>query len=272
MPARRLQLEPHAPVVSVWGPVARIAGTTLLLALLGAQQAHAGLFDDDEARRQINTLTAKVNERVDTLSRAQIDLVNQIQALREENAKLHGQVETLQYDLESAKKRQQDFYVDLDTRVRRLETPPAANNGAPTDGSVPAADAPGNDKAPDPAAEARDYEAALNLFKAKKLKDSAAAFDAFAKANPNSTLTPNAYYWQGNALAAQSDCKRAIDVYRVLVAKWPQHARTPDALLGVAVCQQEIGDAKSARTTMEAIVIKYPDSAAAGTARQRLKK
>ena len=92
MPARRLRFRPAVSAIA------------LLLAVFGTQQAHAGLFDDEEARRQINDLTIKVNERVDTLSKAQIELVNQIQALREENAKLRGQVETLQYELESAKK------------------------------------------------------------------------------------------------------------------------------------------------------------------------
>jgi cell division protein FtsB len=43
-----------------------------------------------------------------------MELANQIQALRDENARLRGQVETLNYELDAAKKRQQDFYVDLD--------------------------------------------------------------------------------------------------------------------------------------------------------------
>ena len=101
MPAHRPRFRPALSVAA------------LLIALFGAQQAHAALFDDEEARRQISDLSIKMNERVDTLSRAQIELVNQIQSLREENARLRGQVETLQYELESAKKRQQDFYVDL---------------------------------------------------------------------------------------------------------------------------------------------------------------
>jgi tol-pal system protein YbgF len=236
-----------------------------LLLAVSATQVRAGLFDDDEARKQIEELTGKVNERVDTLSKAQIELVNQIQSLRDENARLRGQVETLQHELESARKRQQDFYVDLDARVRKLETvppPSPAGEGA----------APGTAGAADPAAETREFEAALKLFKANKIKESAAAFEAFAKAYPVSSLTPNAHYWQGNALTAQRDCKRAIDVYRMVVNGWPRNPRAADALVGVASCQQELGDAKSANTTLEAVLIKYPDSTAAATARQRLKK
>jgi len=248
-----------------------ISVAALLVALFGVQQANAALFDDDEARQRINDLSIKTNERVDTLSRAQIELVNQIQSLREENAKLRGQVETLQYELESSKKRQQDFYVDLDGRLRKLETAAAQPAEPPPPGDA-SADIPGRPSAADPAAETREYEAALNLFKANKLKDAGNAFEAFAKAHPESTLTPNAYYWQANALSAQRDCKRAIDVYRIVTTKFPQNTKAPDALVGVASCQTELGDAKSARTTLEAIVIKYPDSPAAATARQRLKK
>ena len=252
-----------------------ITTLALLLAMFGARQAHAGLFDDEEARRQVNDLSIRLNERVDTLSKAQIELVNQIQALREENAKLRGQTETLQYELESAKKRQQDFYVDLDGRLRKIEsgtTPQGTDAGQPDEGNA-SGDTAGNKPAGgDPAAEAREYEAALNLFKANKLKESASAFDAFGKAHPNSTLAPNAYYWLGNALAAQRDCKRAIDAYRVVVGKWPQNPKAPDALIGVASCQQELGDAKGAKTTLDAVLIKYPDSPAASTAKQRLKK
>ncbi len=262
MPARRLRCS------------SAISTVALLLAVLGAQQAHAGLFDDEEARRQVNDLSIKVNERVDTLSKAQIELLNQIQSLREDNAKLRGQLETLQYELESTKKRQQDFYVDLDGRLRKLETAgvAAADTAKPGEGEAPPADAASKKPAADPAAEAREYEAALTLFKANKLKDAANAFEAFAKTYPDSALTPNAYYWQGNALAAQRDCKRAIDAYRVVVNKWPQNPKAPDSLIGVASCQQELGDAKSAKTTLEAVLIKYPDSPAASTAKQRLKK
>lgn len=240
----------------------------LLLAALASQQAHAGLFDDDEARRQISDLTSKTNERLDTASKGQLELANQIQSLREENARLRGQVETLVYELESAKKRQQDFYVDLDERLRKMEIKPAA---APQSAPAEETTAPAKPAA-DPAAESRDYEAALNLFKAGKLKEAAAGFEAFGKAHPESSLTPNAHYWLGNAQYALRDCRKAIDTHRGVFTKWPEHAKAPDAMLNVATCQQELGDLKNAQTTLQAVVIKYPDAPAAATARQRLKK
>ena len=254
----------------------QLLSIALLLASLGVQQAHAGLFDDEEARRQVSDLQIKANERLDTVARGQMELANQIQALRDENARLRGQVETLNYELEAAKKRQQDFYIDLDGRLRKIEAPaaplapvaegkPAANDGRT------ASDAPTR-VASDPAAETREYEAALNLFRANRLKEAAAAFEAFARAHPDSTLTPNAYYWLGNAHYAQRDCRRALEAQRVVGTRWPAHAKAPDALLNVATCQQELGDSKSARATLEALLAKYPDTPAATAAKQRLKK
>jgi tol-pal system protein YbgF len=258
------------PALGVCWKVTRLA---LLFALLGVHQAQAALFDDEEARRQIKDLSIRNNERLDTLSKAQFDLVNQIQALREENAKLRGQVETLTYELESAKKRQQDFYVDLDGRLRKMETqtPPAAAEAKPADEAKPPSDLPA--KAPvDPAAEARAYETALNFFKANKIKEAATAFELFVKTYPDSTLAPNAQYWLGNAHYALHDCKRAIDAHKVVISKWPQHPKAPDSMINVATCQQDLGDARAARTTLETVLIKYPDSSAAATAKQRLKK
>lgn len=253
MPARRL----------------RCVFLSLLLATVGAQQVQAGMFDDDEARRQINDLTIKSNERLDTTAKAQFDLANQIQALREESARLRGQVETLTYELESTKKRQQDFYIDLDGRLRKLEPQAAqAADGQPAEtGSAPPAKA-----ATDPNAEAADYEAALNHFKTGKLKEAAVAFEAFPKKYPDSALAPSAQYWLGNAHYALRDCKKAIEAQKQLVAKWPGHAKAPDALINIATCQQELGDAKGAKNTLEAVLVKYPDSPSVATARQRLKK
>jgi tol-pal system protein YbgF len=242
----------------------------VLLATQSGQQANAGVFDDEEARRQISNLTTKMNERFDTLSKGQFELANQNQALREDNSRLRGQVETLSYELESAKKRQQDFYIDLDGRLRKIESPvPAQAETKPSDDGKTIAP---RTVASDPAAESRDYEAALNYFKANKLKESATAFETFTKAYPDSTLTPGAQYWLGNAHYALHDCKKSIDAQKVLLNKWPAHAKAPDALINISTCQQELGDMKASKATLETVLAKYPDSPAAAIAKQRLKK
>ena len=104
------------------------------------------------------------------------------------------------------------------------------------------------------------------------MKEAAGAFDAFVKAYPESSLAPNAQYWLGNAYYTLHDCKKSIDAHRVVVNRWPQNPKAPDSLINIATCQQEQGDVKGVKATLETVLIKYPDSPAAATAKKRLKK
>jgi tol-pal system protein YbgF len=235
-----------------------------LLVLTAALPARSALFDDEEARKRVEQLRIELNARMDKLeaaSRGQIELANQIEALKAEVAKLRGQVEVLTYELESTQKRQKDFYVDLDNRLRKLE-PQAGAEAKPAEAKP----------AVDPAAETRDYEAALNLFKAGKHKDAQNAFLSFIKTYPASPFLPSAHYWAGSAHYQLGEYKKAMELFAKLPATWPDDAKAPDALLGQANCQQESGDAKGARKTLETLVAKYPSSAAATVAKQRLAK
>ncbi|MGC1818959.1 MAG: YbgF trimerization domain-containing protein, partial [Casimicrobiaceae bacterium] len=112
----------------------------VVVALLAtfAHAAHAALFDDDEARRRIdatNQRLADLQQQIETRltaveqqlkGRGLADLANQIELLQSDLAKLRGQVEVVTYELDQAQKRQRDLYVDLDTRLRKLETAAAA--------------------------------------------------------------------------------------------------------------------------------------------------
>ena len=93
-------------------------------------QAHAGLFDDDEARKALLDLRAKVEAlRVETNARLEtksdksstLDMINQNDNTMQEIAKLRGQIEVLANEVSMAQKRQRDLYTDLDTRMRKLE-------------------------------------------------------------------------------------------------------------------------------------------------------
>ena len=244
----------------------RTVRIALLIAALGAVQAHAGVFDDEEARRQVTDLRIKTEARFDQQAKAQLDLAGQIQRQVEEIARLRGQIETLNYELDTAKKRQQDFYLDLDTRLRKFET--AASSSA----AVNPENSPNSKPAIDPAREDQDYEAALNQFKAGKYKEAATSFGGFVQKYPDSSLAPNAQYWLGNAWYAQRDCKRAIEAQSVVTTKYAESQKAPDAWLAIATCQQELGNSKGAKHSLETVLAKYPSAAAAETARQRLKK
>lgn len=237
---------------------------TLLLLAAFAAPAMAGVFDDEEARRQVTDLKVRTEARFDQQARANLELAGENQRLREEMAQLRGQIETLQYRLDVSDKRVQDFYLDLDSRLRKLETPPegvaAAVNGAATQ------------KTGDTAAITREYDTALDMFKVARYKESAVAFTAFLEKYPDSALAPNAQYWLGNAWYAQRNCTKAIEIQSQLTTRFPASDKAPDAWLAIATCQQELGNSKGANRSLETLIEKYPSAPAADKARERVKK
>ena len=68
------------------------------------------------------------------------------------------------------------------------------------------------------------------------------------------------------------DFRSAIATQRQLLSTYPDSQKVPDALLNIASCQADIGEAAPAKRTLEEIISRYPTSEAAGKARQRLAK
>jgi tol-pal system protein YbgF len=271
----------------------------LAFALAASCSARAGLFDDDEARRRIDQLRQELAQQgKDNEARIQklegqlshigvVELVQQIEQLNEQIARLRGQIEVLANENQQLQKRQRDFYLDLDSRLKRLETPSGASApgaaASPPGASPPAAASgfPGGavDSTPttakpasrdDQAREMKAYDAASNLFRRNDFTSAVDAFRAFLADYPDSALAPNASYWIGISYANLKDYPHALAVQQELLAKHPQSAKAPDALLAIAAIQVEQGKAADARNTLEDLIARYPTSDAAGKARTRL--
>ncbi len=272
-----------------------LAGALLALAL----PASAGLFDDDEARRRVEILRSELaqqgkdNEvriaRLEELIRniGVVELVRGLEQMNGEIARLRGQLEVLGNENQQLQKRQRDFYLDLDSRMKRLEaagaTPPAtaAPPPVPPAAMAPAAAAPDPSAAAGPtpprvasrddqAREVRTYDTASNLFRRNDFAAAIDAFKAFVREYPSSQLTPNAIYWIGISYANLRDYRAALGAQEEILARYPQSPKAPDALLAIAALQIEQGDSGSARNTLEDIIARFPSSEAAGKARTRL--
>jgi tol-pal system protein YbgF len=266
------------------------------IALLASDPARAGMFDDDEARRQIavekkrvdemsarmnaqnqllDTVSARIAKIEDAVGKNQglLDLFREIEGLKQELAKMRGQIEVLNNGIETTQKRQKDLYVDLDTRLRRLETPPVAapNVGDPATAGAGAAPGAGSTATPGAnTAEARAYDAAQNLRRIGNYQGAVVAFQNFIKQYPKSPLASSAQYWIGDSYYNMRDFRLAIASQRVVLKSYPDSAKVPDALLNIASSQAELGETAAARKTMEEIVAKHPSSDAADKARRRI--
>ena len=244
----------------------------LLLALCVAAPAQAGLFSDDEARKQIQQLEARMLKlegsalklEGDTVrqNNSLMDLQGQIEALNREIRNLRGQNEELARGLQDAEKREKDFYVDLDTRLRHFE---AKEEAAAAAADLSAADTPADPF--DPALENRAFEVAYGLFRDGKFADAAASFQEFINKYPESVHIPNANYWMGGAQFALNDYKGALDTYQGLIKAFPGTPKAADVLFSIAECQRELEQGAAAQKTLKQLVAKYPDSEAAAKAR-----
>jgi tol-pal system protein YbgF len=265
----------------------RVLAALTLCAL--AQGAHAGVFDDDEARKRIeqtnqrlDKLQKELETRLNTLEQqGLVGLLNQVEMLKSEVAKLRGQVEVLGNELEQAQKRQKDLYLDLDSRLRKFEVgvtsgtaadaPPPAAGAVAAGGPPPVAGdagvAPGLSNTP---AEQRAYDSALDQFKRGDYNGAIAGFTAFVKQYPRGTLSASAQYWIGNSQFARKDYRAAIAAQRQLLLAYSDSPKVPDAMLNIASAQSELGDSAGARRTLEDLIGKYPQSEAAVKAKQRL--
>ncbi|MBE7939302.1 tol-pal system protein YbgF [Ramlibacter aquaticus] len=248
-------------------PWRAVAAASALAAGLLAGPAHAALFEDDEARRAILELRQRADAQRQTsdrqsqdteqLRRSLLDLQSQIEALRGDVARLTGQNEQLQRDIADLQRRQKDIVQGVDDRLRKVEPAKVTVDG--------------REFTADPR-ESADYEAALAIFRKGDFPSAQAAFTQFLQRYPQSGFRPTALFWLGNAQYANRDYKGAIGNFRTLLSSAADNPRAPEALLSIANCQIELKDNTGARRTLDELMRTYPQSEAAGAARERLAK
>jgi tol-pal system protein YbgF len=242
----------------------RLAAACLALAAWLPLQANAGLLEDDEARKAIIELRAKIDalsrdigNRIDAKSdkSATLDILNQHEQTMQEIARLRGQIEVLANQVATAQKQQKDLYADIDVRLKKLEPQQQTIDGRQTE-VMPT--------------EKKTYDTAMDLFKTGDYKGAADALQDFVKRFPSSAYAANAQYWLGNAYYAQRDYKNAIAAQEVVTTTYKDSAKAPDALLNIASSYTELKDKKNAKKALQQLVKNFPESSAAQAAKDRL--
>ena len=204
------------------------------------------LFADDDARKAILDLRK-------SFATAQMDLQNQIEKLKSDNAELRGKIENLEKQGEDINTSQKTYYQDLDNRLGNFEPRTATIEGV--SGTVQ----PGEKKA---------YDDALKAFQSGSLKKADESFTAFVNRYPKSPYVPLALFWSGNSKYANKDYTGAIAQLQNLIKRYPTHPRIPSAMLTLGNAQLESGNKAAAKKTFSEIISKYPDTEAAKDAQQ----
>jgi len=237
-----------------------------------------------------------------------IELVNQINALQSQVQTLQGQVEELRHQLDEMKNRSKEQYIDLDSRIGRLEgrnptgAAPPPPNANPNNGNLPdmnlngaqsappqpvqqlpqdaqpidAQQMPADRGAPPPVAASPEdmkgaYDQAFAALKDGRYAESARRFQMFIQQYPNSDLTPNAYYWLGESYYVTQNYPISLDTFRRLLQQFPDSQKAPDALLKIGYCQYELKQWDQAEATLNQVVQKYPNTTQSSLAQGRLR-
>ena len=227
-------------------------------------------------------------------NRGVVQLLNQVEALNGELNRLRGQIEELANDVSSTKKRQRDMYVDLDTRLRRIEQSSASKKDQDTiaaleerirkleQGSAPPAPIappvasatvapPGNPPppamAPTPAPTPASMPAAAQA--------SAASAISIAAAAPGTSSLPPTPLSAPDPAAIQSAYDSAYKNYRLsdypsairgfdsFLKSYPKHALAPNAQYWIGECYSQLRQYREAIEAERRLLGTYPESAKA---------
>ncbi len=245
--------------------------------LLVNSPAHAGLFSDEDARKQIQLLETRIAKLEAQLVDAEaankhsisamLDLQMQLEVHSDELRKVRGQNEEWAHNLQDVEKRQKDFYIDLDARLRQIESGEVGVAPKPMGSNLVDAT---KDVSTNPIGENRAFEVAYGLYKVENYQSAAIAFRDFLRQFPQSVHEANVYYWMGNSYFLSGDYANSQDSYQSLITRFQDHPRVAEAMLNTAECQVELKFKTAAKKTLKQIVTQFPGSDAAEKAKKRL--
>ena len=228
------------------------------------------------AAAPVHAQRASLAERVAALeqqaasNQGNVDLLNQVNALKSDVQALRAQLEDLQHQNEQLKQTSRSQYLDLDGRLNRLEGGAAPAPASPSTTAAPPPATPAVDTTPAVhgdagslalgADERSSYNAAFDTLKAGHYADSARQFLAFLEQYPNGTYAPNALYWLGESYYATQNYALAQQQFQALLDRYPTHDKAPGALLKVGLSQYGLKQMDAAKATLSQVVKRYPGS------------
>ena len=269
--------------------VAACIAATVLAASVSAQ-SRPSLSD------RVAALEARLQQNQTEQS---VEQLNRIAQLESDVKGMRSLIEQMQNANEELKQRDKAQYIDLDSRLARIENaappsgtaikpvpphapvpvpvaprvaPPVPVVVAPASTTPPGAATSATATAPgNPAGEQAAYDAALAAVRADQYADSANRFNTFVQQYPNSPLAANAYYWIGESYYVTQNYQLALEAFKTVITRFPASPKTPGALLKLGYSQDGLKQRDAAQATLRDVIAKYPNTDEAGQAQSRLR-
>ena len=222
---------------------------------------------------RVTALEQQAASQTQGASQANIELLNKSTQMQDEIRQLRASIEQLQNELEQARQRNREQYIDVESRVSALEQSPAVSSPlSVVTPAKPAIKPSIKAGAPASVAESEAYQAAHNsLIKQGDAVSASRQFQDFLQTFPESKLVPNAWYWLGESYYIIQNYALALKSFDILTQQFPDSSKAPDALLKIAYCHIELKEIDKGKKELEQLISKYPNHPVADMARGRLR-
>ncbi len=114
------------------------------------------------------------------------------------------------------------------------------------------------------------YRQALAELRSGQHERAVAGFRRFVTQYPSHDFADNAQYWLGECFYDRKDYGAALREFRLVVERFPQGNKAPDALLKVGFSYLLVGNAQAGRQALGELVKAYPHHESAGLAAAKL--
>lgn len=217
----------------------------------------------------------------------QADLQATIDRFREEVLTLNGKLEETDYLLKKTVDRFDKYESRTENRVTRLERflnveGPVRSGQSPVSRTTPRTQPSDpvvksdsrrdslKSQANELFSEMELYNLAKEAFDREDYVSAREGFLTLINKYPKSKNADNAQFWIGDSYFREKMYDRAILEYQIVTEKYPKGNKVRAAMLKMGLAFYNMGDTGNARTILEEVLIKYPDSEEAQTAARRL--
>lgn len=224
-------------------------------------------------QRRIQAMESRLNQvagRMEASSQPQASLVADLDSMRQELARLRGQVEENSHRLggmpqgEDLDKRLAASGDAADARLKKIETFLGMS------GKSGSQDAGGKSGAATPPNGGDLYDLGLKLYKSNSYDAARDRFEAYLKRYPKGKRAPNAHFWIGESFYAQKRYEEAILAYNQVIKRFADSSKTPPALYKQGLAFAALGDKRTARIVLGKLIKEHPKSSQAKAAKKQL--
>ena len=155
--------------------------------------------------------------------------------------------------------------------VSQSQAPPASLSPATTPSRAPAARNIGRGTLePAVLSEQQLYQMAYDSVIKSNFDLSIAEFDQYLSIYPEGRFVANAHYWKGQAYLYLNRYDEAVESYEVIGNQHQDSAKLPDALYGLALAYEGMGNISEAKRLLSDIRRRFPNTGVANLADTRL--